>query len=209
MIDWEAFKRQIQANPKKMLGFVLAIAVCFLVIWMLVAVQVDPAGETVAVEQSGRLDSLRISLSEATGDSLTIKDEQSVSVTTSEKSSSPFSNALPTFLIMLSVIGALWYWIKKNNDAEQQVSADVNLFDLLGSQQVAPGQQIAVIKINNEFWVLGTGGEVVQLLHRYSEDEWEGPESPVRKEKGSASKLFANILKNEQVKKAPGKNGSQ
>lgn len=204
MIDWEAFKTQIQANPRKMLASILGIAVFFLVIWMFVAVQVDPSGENVAAEQSGRLDSLRLSLSDQFSDSLELKSNQNAAASKPEKANTSFMKTLPVFLVLILVIGGLWYWIKKGGAGTTHSNiSEKNVFNLLGSQKIMAGKRITVIKINNEFWVLSTGGEAMQLLHRYTEDEWEGPDLPIQEEKESASQLFAKILRNEQVKEGP------
>lgn len=205
MIDWEAFKTQIQAKPKKMLGFVLGIATCFLLIWMLVVMQSEASGQkTVAVDQSGRLDSLRISLNQPVVDSTDLANQSAVAADNGEENS-PFSNALPTFLILLAAIGGLWYWIKKgNSDADSNAGIDGDIFSSLGAQEISAGHQISVIKINGEYWVLGTGGSQINLLHRYTEDEWDGSEVVSREVEDRNDQLFSNILNS---KKKNGRSG--
>lgn len=207
MIDWDAFKRQIQSNPQKMLGYVLGIAACFLVIWILVVMQTDTAGQRVVVDQSGRLDSLRISLNRATGDSLVGTKEQDVVTAQQEKSSSPFANALPTFLILMAAIGGLWYWIKKRNTQPGSVGGQT-VFEKIGIQEVTGGQQISVIKINSEYWVLGSGSQGMNLLHRFSEDEWDGPVVSEKESSKTKGKLFSSILSDKKAEGVSGGNGS-
>ncbi|MGD8428703.1 MAG: flagellar biosynthetic protein FliO [Balneolaceae bacterium] len=198
MIDWEAFKTQMQSRPKKVLGFVLGIAVCFLLIWMLVVLQAGTSGRTVVVDQSGRLDSLRVSLNKSAGDSLSKSSNLSnLAVAPREKSSAPFSNALPVFLILLAAIGGLWYWIKRGNASSDSKTDGV--FLPVGTQEVVAGQQISVIKMNDEFWVLGTCSSGMALLHRYSEEDWNGPEASQAGKKKHGGRLFATILKAKQA----------
>lgn len=210
MIDWDAFKTQIQANPKKMLGFVLGIATCFLLIWMLVVMQSEASGQkSVVVDQSGRLDSLRISLNQPAADSTDIAKQNAVAAENSEERS-PFANALPTFLILLAAIGGLWYWIKKgNSDADSNTGIDGDIFSSLGAQEINAGHQISVIKINGEYWVLGTGGSQINLLHRYTEDEWDGPEVTSQEVEDRSDKLFSSILNSKKKNGRSGNNGSQ
>ncbi len=212
MIDWDAFKTQIQTKPKKMLGFVLGIATCFLLIWMLVVMQSEASGQkTVAVDQSGRLDSLRISLNQSAADSADIAKQRTVAAENSEESS-PFMNTLPTFLIMLAAIGGLWYWIKKGNsdtDGDGNADFDGDLFNSLGTQEITAGHQISVLKINGEYWVLGTGGSQINLLHRYTEDEWDGPEVVSQEVEDRNDQLFSNILNSKKKNGESGNNGSQ
>lgn len=209
MIDWDAFKTQIQANPKKMLGFVLGIATCFLLIWMLVVMQSEASGQkSVVVDQSGRLDSLRISLNQPATDSTNIAKQNAVAAENSDERS-PFANALPTFLILLAAIGGLWYWIKKGNSDADNTGIDGDIFSSLGAQEISAGHQISVIKINGEYWVLGTGGSQINLLHRYTEDEWDGPEVTSQEVEDRSDKLFSSILNSKKKNGRSGNNGSQ
>ena len=64
MIDWDAFKSQLQTNPNRTLGFVLGLAACLLLIWLMtVAQNSDPReNRMVEIAEEGKLDSLRLSL---------------------------------------------------------------------------------------------------------------------------------------------------
>lgn len=209
MIDWEAFKRQLQAQPNKMLGFVLAIAACFLLIWLLVVMQTDTTTELVTIDQKGRLDSLRLSLNqEASTDTFLVANQQNISASDAGKNKSLFTNALPTFIILLAAIGGLWYWIKrKGSGTDVSAASGSSLFATVGTQQVTEEQRISVIRINNEFWVLDTGGQNIGLLHRFSESEWNGPDVTEQKTRKTNSP-FASILKKTEADETPGNNGT-
>lgn len=61
MIDWETFKSQMQTDPGRMLKSVLLLAGCLFMIWLIVVMQSNPGmQQNVQVQNSGRLDSLRI-----------------------------------------------------------------------------------------------------------------------------------------------------
>lgn len=207
MIDWNAFKSQLQANPKKMLGFVLGIAACFLLIWIIVVMQSDQGTQRVAVDQSGRLDSLRLVLNRSAGDSISAAAQSGGGTSNEESPSSPFTNALPTFLILLAAIGGLWYWIKKGNHNRAEHPGGGKLFTHIGTQELTAGQQISVIKMNGEYWVIGSGGQEIKLLHRYAEEDWSGADEALKQQSSNGGNLFQNILKNQQGKSAKGQNG--
>lgn len=201
MIDWEAFKGQIQASPKKMLGYVLSLSVCFLLIWLLVAIRFDTPAETETGDQTGRLDSLRISLnagqSDTVGSAAEVPAQPEI---TRQNSGSRLGDMLPVFLILMTAILMLWVWKKKDAAGTQKASFHNDLFQIVGRQEVSSGQELLVVKMNNEFWVLGSGMNGLQLLHRYAPENWDGP-VPQNKGEGKKSEtFFSSILKARESK---------
>lgn len=205
MIDWEVFKRQLQANPRKMLGYVLSISVCFLLIWLLVAIRFESPTEPESTDQTNRLDSLRISLNSApdTNNHAAGMMDQTQSPITGEHKSvgTGIGNLFPAVLILFIAIILLWMW-KKHGATTQQSNTSLpeDLFEIIGRQEISSGQEIIAVKINNEFWVLGNGVNGLQLLQRYSTENWEGPELKRKAEEEKKGSVFSKILKSRQSK---------
>ena len=63
-------------------------------------------------------------------------------------------------------------------------SSNKKIFTTIGTQQLPAGQRLTVTRINGEYWVMATNGsQGVSLLHRYSEEEWQGvAEEPAAKD---------------------------
>ncbi|SMO59234.1 flagellar biosynthetic protein FliO [Fodinibius sediminis] len=202
MIDWEAFKRQVQARPSRMLGYVLAIALCFLLLWVLVVIQTDsPGGQRVSDDASGRLDGLYMDSARVSpADSLRASpsDLQSQPTAESKSGDSLFLDSLPTFLLLLAAVTGLWIWIKVR-DADPSSAASSSLFTEIATQELSNGQQLIVIRINSEYWVLSSGMNDLSLLHRFTEEQWDGPDHPAASPPANQA-LFARLLKKEQQK---------
>lgn len=205
MIDWEVFKRQLQASPRKMLGYVLSISVCFLLIWLLVAIRIESPMEPGTADQTGRLDSLRISLNsdQDTSPPATGMNEQIQSLNTGESNNigSGFSKLFPAVLILFIAVILLWMW-KKHGITDQQTknAFPKDLFEIVGRQEISSGQEILAVKVNNEFWVLGNGVNGLQLLKKYSAENWEGPNSSQNETEKNPGTVFSKILKSTQSK---------
>lgn len=209
MIDWEVFKRQLQASPRKMLGYVLSISVCFLLIWLLVALRIESPMEPLTTGQTGRLDSLRISLNSAqdTGTPAAGINNQTQSINNEANSSTGtgFSSLFPAVIMLFIAIILLWMWKKRGSPDQQTKNVLQNgLFEIVGRQEISSGQEIIAVKINNEFWVLGNGVNGLQLLQRYSKENWEGPNSPQKEDEKSSETVFSKILKSRQSKEMDG-----
>lgn len=172
MIDWDTFKAQLQTNPGKLLKSVLMLAGCFLAIWILVILQSNPSTQNnIRVQESGRLDSLQIS---------TFADAEEPTQSSPASGSGrafDMSAMLPLILFFLICVAGVWFWMRSKNNASLS-NPPSRLFNTVGSQQLPGGQQLVVIKLNSEYWVMTTGGtEGMKLLHRYHADEWQGPTS--------------------------------
>lgn len=206
MIDWEAFKSQLQASPQKMLGYVLSISVCFLLIWLLVAIRIDSPSEAGTTDQTGRLDSLRISLNAIQDTPASGVKDQTQPLNSAEKSTGTgFVDLLPAVLILLTAIILLWIWKKRRSSVtEVNNSLHNNLFEIVGRQEISPGQEMLAVKINNEFWVLNNGTNGLRLLQRYTDENWEGPDQQKSVNEKKPETLFSNILKSRKSKEMEG-----
>lgn len=209
MIDWEVFKRQLQASPKKMLGYVLSISVCFLLIWLLVALRIESPTEPGTTDQTGRLDSLRISLNssqDANTPAAGMNDQTELPNTGGNNNEGTgIGNLFPAVIILFIAIVLLWMWKKRRSPDQQTKNALQNgLFEIIGRQEISSGQEILAVKINNEFWVLGNGVNGLQVLQRYSTENWEGPNSPQKEIEKNSETVFSKILKSRQSKEMDG-----
>lgn len=166
------------SDPKKTLKVMLSLAATFLVLWVFVLAQSNDSGPAAGSAQGlVKVDSLHLSLSPTTA------------VVPQHESGGFYSRTIPIVIILGIVMAGLWYWQKKNPKKEEDV------FTVVGKQQLGVGQQITVIFINEEYWVLSTSGKDVSLMHRYSREEWNG-KSPIA-EKDESSRFF-NIFTEKQ-----------
>ena len=197
MIDWESFKNQMQTNPGKMLKSVMLLAGCLLLIWILVMIESgSPTKQTVHIHKSGRLDSLDMySGRNPTNSSSTTQGQG----TMNNNSGSGYYLLLPTALVFLVLVGGVWYWLhSRQTNTSGNLTGDI--FTTIATQKIPGGQQLLVIKINGEYWVMATGGgQGTELLHRYSSEEWKTLER--RPMKGDEEKTFWQTLKEKASQK--------
>lgn len=175
-------KLPVGDDPKKILKVILGLAATFLVLWVLVLTQSNSSG---AVSSGNNTlinsDSLSLSVS-----------PQAKRASTSQSGGSIFLKALPVLLILAIIIVFVWYSQKKG----PKKSPD--LFKIIGRQQLGVGQQIVVMYINEEYWVLAVSGKEISLLDKFSKDEWKGPE----KEEKVQYNQFLRIFSEKQQKYA-------
>ncbi len=166
-------------NNKKFIGTVISLAFTLLVVWIFVMATMnnDTTTSLNAADQL-RMDSLRMVLGRTS--------------VAAQSSSSPnlFYNALPAFLFLVLLLGALWVWNRRKAKPGDQ------LFNVVGEQQIAPGQTIKIISFQEEYWVIGVTGSNMTLLSKLKKDEWlpPGPQngSPPS---SSFSRIFSGIQK--------------
>lgn len=177
MIDWDTFKAQLETNPGKLLKSVLLLAGCFLAIWIIVVLQSDPSVQnTIQVEESGRLDSLRISSNTTQQGHSQLRPTR-----TNDPGGTEMYSLLPWTLFLLVCLAGVWLWVRSKNSASGS-STGSQLFQTVGAQQLPCGQQLVVIRLNDEYWVMTSGAaQGMNLLHRYDADEWQGPVNPPEK----------------------------
>ncbi len=158
--------RQYMASgkPRNILGFVISLAVVMLVLWLFVVSRMDyqsndaPDPNTTAASQE-RIDSVRVMMGRT--DTVVVEEDRSSNI---------FFNALTTFVVLLILLGGVWLWSRKKLGSS---TTKGTYFRDIGEHAIGPGQQLKVIEINNEIWVLGVGADSVTLLHRYPKDQWK------------------------------------
>lgn len=223
MIDWDTFKQQLQTNPNRTLGFVLGLAGCLMLIWLAVVLQSSAPGESrpVTMLAEARADSsapasvpdTARSVESAPADSAAPgltpvgadtepADSLQGAVHASQAEESPrlsqVNNILPTLLVMLALIGGLWYWIRRKSGNRPPDSGGENdFFRLKASRELFPGKHMALIEINGEHWIVGDGPGGLQIMHRYRAGEWEAPPAGTENNSGEGNwkSFFSDALK--------------
>lgn len=170
-------------DPKKILKYALGIGLGLLVLWIFVLAQSDNRSNHVNIEDQERIDSLRVALGR---DLVPVEERQSDGILT---------NAWNTFLILGGTIIIIWFFFRKKN-APQQPSNPV--FRVVSRQSLPTGQEIQVIEINQEYWVLASTHQQVTLLHRYQKEEWDLIVTEENDDSKNSS--FASLLSNFQKK---------
>lgn len=190
MWDWKNSPPSVPGDPKKFLKLVLAISFGLLVLWVFVMAQTERSErQAVSVEDQQRLDSLRQALGTEEG-------ERPVQQTDSQ---GMFFNALTTFLILGGLGLAFWWWYSRKLTGNQSTGGVGSgpIAKVVGSQQIGMGQEIKVIEINDEYWVLGISSQSVSLLHRYQKSEWKAadsfPSAGTEKQDSSFSKILSSL----------------
>lgn len=184
MMDVNKILNQSTRKPQSILKIVLGIAVIMLVMWMFLISKMEVSGQSSpAVEGVAQTESIRSSL---------LQQEQPEKVTVRESDSPDmFSKALPTFIVMMIILGGIWIWAKKKGKGTG-TQGDVRD---IGNYVLGQGSQLKFVEINHEVWVLAITAGSVDLLHRVPKAEWtdEHTESEISPQD---FKSFYNLLKN-------------
>ena len=174
-------KLPVGDDPQKMLKVILGLAAVFLVLWVFVLAQSNKY-DTIPSAKSGLVNT----------DSLNLTVVPQVKKTSTAHNSSLFLRSLPVLIILTIIIAGLWFWQKKGT------TRDTDIFTIIGRQQIGVGQQIIVMFINEEYWVLAVSGKEITLLQKYDKDDWKGPQA----NKPNHSNRFLNIFSETQKKYA-------
>ena len=172
-------KQYIPAGePKKILGIVVSISVVLLVIWLFMVSRMEyrSSSDTNTYSQE-RQDSVRVMMAENNpgqnpGD---------------RESSRIFMNALTTFVVMIILLGLVWWWSRKKTG----FSLTGKYFRDIGQHTVAPGNQLKILEVNDEIWILGISSGSIRLLHRYTKEEWK---EPVSSDPKAGDRSFYNMF---------------
>lgn len=157
---------QTNVKPKSILRFVISGSIGLLVLWVFLVSKMDVPSERTSYIVSS--DSTKSVLESRT----ILKDEKSIPTKQSEvqRNDSPMlQNAFTTFFVMVTVLGGIWLWVnkkRKNNDFKDQT------IQVIAQHVIGQGAQLKIIEINDEIWVLGISANAVNLLHRYTKQDW-------------------------------------
>ncbi len=167
-------------NPHKLLKTVVAISVVLMLIWLIVVSRMD-FGQPVthsdpAVQEQA--DSIRSMVEQRRGDSQAVSPER-------DRGSGVFMNAMTTFLIMATILGIVWFWVRKKTDMPESKQ-----FHELGEHSIDIDKKIKMLEINREVWVLSVTSDNITLLHRYPKEEWKEELPQQKTEESSFYKMF-------------------
>src|SRR5690554_7997249 len=108
-MDLRQFLSSSSVSPQKILKIVLSVSVVLLVMWLFMVSRMEYTNasepENPAVQEA-RTDSLRSLLNQ--------RDEEEAVSRSDEKSSNIFLNAFTTFLILVTLLGVVWFWSRNN-----------------------------------------------------------------------------------------------
>ncbi len=146
-------------NPRKLIGIVVLTSVVLLLLWLFMVSRMDyTRPDQTAPATSERQEQMR----ELTG-------RTAETAPADLRSGRFFMNALSTFVVMVVLLGGVWFWTRTRSASKGQSG----LFREMGHHVIGPGQHIRIMEVNNEVWVLGVGSGGITLLHRCPVDEWK------------------------------------
>lgn len=182
-MDLKNYLSSSSADPKQILKIVLAFAVVMLVLWLFMVSRMDFRGgmETADTRVHNESDSARTAITQPEG-----RPPQR----TAQDSPNIFFNAFTTFMVLMGILGLVWLWTRSKENSTQNKKG----FKELGDQMLGQGAQLKIVEINNEIWVMGITANSVNLLHRYSKDEW----AEKIEEENPKEKSFYQMLKGEK-----------
>lgn len=170
----------LDVPPAKILKVVLALSVVLLLIWLLTLSHIDynQGPNTNQFVNSEPVDTTLVST----------ETNKTTKVGSYDQSSGIFTNGLVTFFVLLVILIMVWVWLDR-----KQTGGSSGIDRQLDTESLGEGAQLKIIRLNNEIWVLGVTSSSVNLLHRYSENNWT--EKTPNKNGGSGDK-FRKLFKN-------------
>lgn len=161
-MDLRQFLSSSSVSPQKILKIVLSVSVVLLFMWLFMVSRMEYTNtsepENPAVQEA-RTDSLRSLLNQ--------RDEEEAVSRSDEKSSNIFLNAFTTFLILVTLLGVVWFWSRNNQTGDNRKTREVD------RHMLGQGAEMKIVEVNEEIWVLGVTSGSVNLLHRYQKSEWK------------------------------------
>lgn len=160
----------VTGSPKNILSIIITVSVVLLLLWLLVIARMDYGSQTETVDpvDHDRLESVRTMRGD-TDTEMPVVDQ---------RSSGLFTNAFTTFMVMIVLLAAVWFWSKRRSGTSTETGKRFNELDV---HILGPGQFLKVMEINDEIWILGVGSGSISLLHRYEKNEWKELSTPVQR----------------------------
>ncbi|TVQ66284.1 MAG: hypothetical protein EA360_06590 [Balneolaceae bacterium] len=153
-------------SPRSVLKIVISISVVLLVMWLFMVsrMQLDnQRSADRAIDRIERSDTLRVAFR---GES---RPSERPDLAESEQKPNIFFNAVTTFFVLLSILAIVWVWIRKKGTVQSTDKQGL----VIREQSLGQGAMIRIIELNEEIWVLGVTASNVNLLHRYSREQWK------------------------------------
>ena|SRR5690554_4450360 len=162
-MDFQKILNQNSGKPQNILKIVIGISAVMLVLWLLLVSKIDTGNisQSQQPEVQERTEGLRNAL-------LNANEEQTGYVPSEREKPDMFQNAFITFIIMIGLLGGAWFWVKRKGFQPRQDTFNREI----GEQILGPGAHLKFLHINDEVWVVGITNAAVNLLHKYSKEEW-------------------------------------
>ncbi|MEX0648309.1 MAG: flagellar biosynthetic protein FliO [Balneolaceae bacterium] len=175
-MDWENFKQQLKTEPKKTLRFVAGLAIVLIILWIMVLFQTDTSSQTNYADLEN-IEQYGVQVNEKIAEG-------------SERQAQPEAVAIPfrSVISVLLVIGLGVYSYmsyRKQYKSRKGIKRE-NIFSLHEKLEILPGQSLALVEVNKEFWVVSCGNGDINILKSIDKEDWSNPEMPdmpVEKEK--------------------------
>ena len=156
-------------KPKNVLQIVLSISVVLLVFWLFMVSRMELSTGNSLVDSEARIDSVKSVRSALLNEENATEPPETIA---EQKTSPIFQNALTTFMVMIGMLGLVW-WLSRRKASAPVAQSDVREIDQFVLGQ---GAQLKFIEVNGEIWVLGVSPQVLNLLHRIPKEEWRQEE---------------------------------
>lgn len=183
-MDFQKLLSSSSASPKSIMKAVISFSVVLLVIWLFMVsrMQLDNTGTTGArVQDSASQEVPAVSVKDqllksnvstaATETEAAGKELQSGSESRVSESPDVFQNALTTFIILVSILGGVWLYIRKKQPAEK--APELSVASELGTHDLGEGNHLKFLEINGEVWVMGVNSSAVNLIQKINKEEWQ------------------------------------
>lgn len=160
-------------KPNSILKIVLGFSVALLVMWLFMVSRMDTS-TLVTQKNDPEVQERTMGLQQALHGTSTEAEETAVTVKEGEvaKKESPqlFQNAFVTFMVIMVMLGGVWFWMKKKGDGS---SAKQKKTRELDAHTLGENSQLKFLEINEEIWIIGMSENGINLLHRYPKSEWK------------------------------------
>ncbi|MAO63674.1 MAG: hypothetical protein CL666_01610 [Balneola sp.] len=187
-MDFQKMFSKTGKNPQSILKIVLGLSFILLVMWLFLVSQMDT--RSVSPENSSRVieQTTDTTSQAAQSEAIAVAEEKQSDAQRVEKKEAPalFQNAFVTFLVLVSLLGGIWYWAKKKEGTNPRKGKTREV----DSHQLSESSQLKFLEINEEIWIVGLSENGMNLLHRYPKEEWkEGLPNTPEMRKGKQTKL--------------------
>lgn len=149
-------------KPQNLLKTVLLFSVVLLLIWLFLVSRFEYNPDPVPGESIVQVpaDSLK-ALEDKPGENPVSRQ--------SRQSSGIFMSAFTTFMVLVILLGLVWFFIGNKSMWKTQ-AGDVQQ---IRSIRLGQNSQLKIVEINEEVWVVGVTTDSICLMHRYPKSEWK------------------------------------
>lgn len=183
-------RRMGERLPKKLLGSVLILSGILLVLWLLVVAKSEYGDKQRVSETRIKTEAAQVdSLGEGAG---RLQPVDTVSPKSESSSSGIFGGAVTVFIILVVMLGAAFLWSRKSDTLYS------TYFKEVGRHQLGMDQELIVLEVNGEVWILGRTSQSISLLFKCDEENWEHQAQETLANGGGFKKILDKFSNNRQ-----------